>query len=511
MQFTSLTTALLASVWLTQATPVADPLESTAETQADNDQVLDAILPCGLRVLIAQDLSLPVAAVILAVETGSEDDPEDLPGLSHALAYHLLQGNRELSPGEVLATVHDGGGLSALATGSSQVRFESVVPLSRLDAMLWTESQRLRAPTMSASAWQKSLSWAGGDRPQQLPIPWEAIAAAHNLPGLGSNGRKVTNALRTASLDAVARALRTQFSYARSTLIIVGPQAPKEVLARVTPLFADLPQRARSLPARIVRQQNGTGPTAGSLETTADTGTSEPIEKNVDTKKTTTKPAPPPEVQPLPPELTAIPVVELGRGRGLALVWPVDPNPQAAWVADVACQAINQQRRVRGESRKVRVRCAHHRDPRRGAILLHATGTETPLRTLANRLDRLRTEAPARLRSRQAETIALAAEIDGQTPLGRARLLAATAPATQLHAQQIHVYTKMLGLDLLRDPAALTRAIDRLLDPGRAVALVKELPTTETPEAPIPEAAEQDPAADVTETPNPPEPAGEQP
>lgn len=464
------------------------PATTPAQQQVD-DSVIDAILPCGLRVLISRDLSLPVASVILALETGSEDDPNDLPGLSHALAYHLIQGNRELSPGEALATAHDGGGLATLATGQSQVRFESVVPLSRLDSMLWAESQRLRSPTLSASSWQKSLSWAGGDRPQGMPMPREAVAAAHGIPSLARDGRKVTNALRTASLDPIARAMRGQFNYARATLVVVGPKQPEVVLSQVTGLFADLPEQARSLPARPQKRPSAEV-TVASLQRPQPVAEATTSKQDVDTS--------------ISPQLLAVPVIELGRGRGMALVWPVDPTPEAAWVADVICKTINQQRRSRGESRKVRVRCGHHRDARRGTLLIHATGTETPVQTLADRLARMTAQTEAKVRSRYAQRIAEEAAIAGQTPLGRARLLAALGPATHMAARQQHAYAQVIGLATLQDPARLAQAIARQLDPARAIALVKNYPSelapapTETGDSPG-----EAPTPDTSDTPPP--------
>ncbi|MGB1276881.1 MAG: hypothetical protein ACPG77_14140, partial [Nannocystaceae bacterium] len=165
------------------------------------------------------------------------------------------------------------------------------------------------------------------------------------------------------------------------------------------------------------------------------------------------------------------------------LAWPVAPNPQAALVAEVICKAINQQRRATGESRKVRVRCGHHRDPRRGVLLIHATGTENPLGTLARRLARLSSDKESRLLTRYAEAIRVATEIEGQTPLGRARLLAATAPATQLSAEQNQVYTQLVGLELVSNPAALRTSIQQMLDPTKAIALIKKKPK---PPAPAP-------------------------
>jgi len=489
VQVFPVTAAFLATLWL-PATSGGEPSTPSQATQeaADSDgetpePVIDGILPCGLRVLVARDLSLPVAAVVLAVETGSEDDPEPRPGLAHALAYHLMQGNRELAPGEALATAHDGGGLVALSTGTSQIRFESVVPLSRLDAMLWAESQRLRSPTITASAWQKSLSWAGADRPQPMPMPREVVAAVHGDPNLVRDGRKVNNALRTASLDEISRTLRNNFTYARSTLIVVGPEPPKQVFDRIGPLFANLPERARSVPARRVAaastQDNAptepaSGPVSGPSSAPA-----EPSSAPAEPSKTSASGAPPAagaDTPEIPPAFANIRVVELKRGRGLALAWPVDPNPQSALVAEVICKAINQQRRAAGESRKTRVRCGHHRDARRGVLLIHATGTETPLATLVRRLGRLHSDKESRLLTRHAEAIRLATEIDGQTPLGRARLLAATAPATQMRAEQNQVYTQFVGLDLLANPEALRTSIRQMVDPARAIALIKGQP-----------------------------------
>ncbi len=158
------------------ATPAAEPVVASPAVAAE--VVIDAVLPCGLRVLTARDMSLPVAAVILAVESGSEDDPPEIPGLVHALAYQLLQGNRELHPGETIAVAQDAGGIHSLRTGPSQVRFESLVPVTRLDPMLWVESQRLQAPNTAAARWQQALGWAAADERGGLAADGTSTAPA---------------------------------------------------------------------------------------------------------------------------------------------------------------------------------------------------------------------------------------------------------------------------------------------------------------------------------------------
>src|SRR5688572_33260251 len=84
---------------VTAPAPAAPAPAPAAPAGPAGEVVVDAVLPCGLRVLTARDMTLPVAAVTLVVETGSEDDPPELPGLVHAMAYQVEQGSRELRPG----------------------------------------------------------------------------------------------------------------------------------------------------------------------------------------------------------------------------------------------------------------------------------------------------------------------------------------------------------------------------------------------------------------------------
>ena len=238
--------------------PATDPPEPAAEAtvladaapQAELGTVLDVVLPCGLRVLAARDISLPVAAVILAVETGSEDDPPESPGLVHALAYHLHQGNRELRPGEAIAAAQDAGGVHTLATGPAQVRFESLVPISRLDEVLFVESQRLRHPTLDRRRWKISLGWAGSDARGRPGLSPRDLAELHGASGLAHGGRMVDRSLAEIAPASLAAALASRFHYGRATLIVVAPEPPAAIVEQVAAKFSDLPAAARSVPTR---------------------------------------------------------------------------------------------------------------------------------------------------------------------------------------------------------------------------------------------------------------------
>ena len=205
-----------------QATADVTPDEPTdAEASGDEpaalaDDALETVLPCGLRVVTATDSSLPVAAVVLAIDVGTRDDPDGLRGLVHALAYQLQMGNRSLAPGAALAAVTDAGGWAGMSVGPTQVRYESLVPLSRLELVLRVEAQRLRAPTVNRALWLKSISYARND-PGRRQLPrrtarWRPKRASVRQPERGRLRRSIhwplENRLRRRSPAAGCRDTR---------------------------------------------------------------------------------------------------------------------------------------------------------------------------------------------------------------------------------------------------------------------------------------------------------------
>lgn len=397
------------------------------EAALPGPRVQDGVLPCGLRVIIAQDASLPVAAVVLSVDTGTEDDPPAQPGLVHALAYHLLQGNRELRPAGAAALVHDQGGLASLAVGPAQVRFESLVPSSALDDVLWVESQRLRAPTVSAELWGSTLRWARRDSSRAWRAPRAAMAAAHGAPGLEHDGRVVTPALEAMVPRAVGQALAERFRYDQATLVVVSPHRPPDLRERIEALLADLPPQPRRVRDRSPRWRTGSVP-----QTLAIAGE-----------------------------------------KGDRFVWPVAPDPASLGQATVWCKAVNRQRRQPGEPARARLRCHLDVDPRRATLVLHATGIDDPKALLQARLDRLERGDDHVLVDRQRDGLrrAWALELRTALPLAQRLAWAGPHPAASEPGWRTRPMAALTGLAELAIPWG-TRGFGPHLRSGAAVHLV---------------------------------------
>lgn len=407
----------------TTASAPAQPIEGPA--------ALDQVLPCGLRVLVATDDSLPVASVVLAVEAGSEDDPAELAGLHHALAFALLQGNREFAPGDIAGMVHDAGGTTAIATGPGQTRFESLIPVTLLADVIAAEAGRLRAPTVLEPLWNDALTWARRDPARAWGVPHAALASAHRVPGLGRPGRQVSPELQKMPIAKVAQELSRRFAYNKSTLVVVAPHPVDATMALIKAHFSDLPPAARAVPDRTAHVE----PRQGPLE-------------------------------------LAVP-----GGDGRSLVWPVAPDPASMAWAKVWCKTLNRQRRGSEESKRARVRCRLDEDPRRPTLIVRASAVPEPLQLIEGRVARMADGTDDKLMA--AQRLVVRHELEGRArlPLSLARALATSSAAPPDLARSSSTQSPVsvnarIGLQSLggTPPAG----VDAVLTPRRAVLLMPQ-------------------------------------
>jgi hypothetical protein len=313
-----------------------------------------------------------------------------------------------------------------MATGPAQVRFESLVPVSMLDDLLAAESQRLRAPTVDEHLWSDALTWARRDAARTWSLPRPALAAVHQTPGLSHDGRKVNSALVEMEPRQVSAALADRFGYDRATLVVVAPAPVQATLAKIQPLFADLPARPRSVKARE----------------TAPAGGAEPRR------------------------------VEADAGDGRVLAWPIGPGAtNLAW-ARVWCRTLNRQRRAEDEPRRARVRCQLDQDPRRPTMVVRALGTEDPPGLIAGRIARIAEEGRRAASRRQRREVreSLELELRGALPLARALSSAPRrADGDDSVTRGLHLLT---GLASLREPQTGAPDVAETLSLGRAIVLV---------------------------------------
>jgi hypothetical protein len=213
-------------------------------------------LGSGLRVVIAEDHTLPLVSVQLCYRVGSAHDPPGKPGLCSAVRSVLEH--------------RDDAALKLRAPGvrfeSQTLRdacyFSSVLPPNFVEYVLDVEAARMEPLTISAEMVQKGLNAAAsqyaGD-PEHIPMRQVLAAMFPDHPYQHPPGF-IAESLKDLSPDEVSEFVERWFVPSNATLFIIGDVSTVRVLEQVRRRFGKLewaepPRRAepRPLEAEMIR------------------------------------------------------------------------------------------------------------------------------------------------------------------------------------------------------------------------------------------------------------------
>ncbi|MGW4704481.1 M16 family metallopeptidase, partial [Streptomyces sp. NPDC004285] len=204
----------------------------------------------GLRVVVSQDPTLPVAAVCLWYEVGSCDEPHGRTGLAHLFEHLMFQGSTHVPAGGHTAAVEDAGGHTNAATGFERTAFHSVVPAGQLELVLWLEADRMGglpdALTADSLATQRDVVLnERRERYDNVPYGtgWEQLVAmsfpaGHPFRALPAGSPED---LRAVTLDDCRAFFRRHYTPDRAILSVVGDVSPDAVTDLAERHFGHIP------------------------------------------------------------------------------------------------------------------------------------------------------------------------------------------------------------------------------------------------------------------------------
>lgn len=102
------------------------------------------ILDNGLRVIVREIPSYPIATVNVWVNAGAKDDPEGLSGLAHFFEHLLFKGTTSRGPGEIAREVESVGGALNAMTGLDFTAYYIVVPAEHIGRAMEVQADALR-------------------------------------------------------------------------------------------------------------------------------------------------------------------------------------------------------------------------------------------------------------------------------------------------------------------------------------------------------------------------------
>lgn len=236
------------------APQVTPPAATKAPVAALNVPVEYYKLPNGLRVVLSEDHSVPVATVGVYYNIGFRLEPQERTGFAHLFEHLMFQGSKNLAKGQFFKLVQGLGGQLNGSTRFDFTNYYEAFPSNALETMLWAEADRMRSLDIT----QENLVNQQGVVKEEVKVnvlnqpyggfPWLQLPQyanqnwynAHNFYGDLQH-------IDAATLDEAQAFFNTYYVPNNAVLVVSGDFDPAQTKQWINQNFAGIP--GRSTPA----------------------------------------------------------------------------------------------------------------------------------------------------------------------------------------------------------------------------------------------------------------------
>jgi len=205
----------------------------------------------GLRVILAQDRTLPVVAVNVWYDVGSRNERPGRSGFGHLFEHLMFQGSENVARGEHMQMVQRAGGNLNASITEDRTNYFQTLPPDRYNLGLWLESDRMRSLQITHENMRREIEVVKEERrlridnapygTSQLQVFYYAaydsttcFPYAHSVIGSMED-------LDAAELRDVQDFFRTYYAPNNATLTLVGDFDAAEARALIQEYFGGIP------------------------------------------------------------------------------------------------------------------------------------------------------------------------------------------------------------------------------------------------------------------------------
>jgi len=226
-------------------------LPAQAASVAPRVPVVSSSLPNGLRVVISEDHSAPVATVAVYYGVGFRVEPKGRTGFAHLFEHMMFQGSANVKKFEHAKYVEANGGNLNGSTRLDHTNYFEDVPADRVELALWLESDRMRSLDVSEENLENQKKVVSEEvRVNVLNQPYAAFEwldlwmnANRSWPNAHNFYGDLTE-LEAATIGDVRDFFKKYYAPNNAVLVVVGDVDPAEVSSWVQKYFADIPKAA---------------------------------------------------------------------------------------------------------------------------------------------------------------------------------------------------------------------------------------------------------------------------
>jgi predicted Zn-dependent peptidase len=207
----------------------------------------------GLRLLLAPDESEPGVAINIVFDVGSRNELRGQTGLAN-LVEHIVMQNLQSVLGERSSSTDEVNKLFGSSLNQERTSYFASFPASRLDSVLSSVAELMRAPDISQAALNKQRAIIIEERKESDNKPYSAMddtlldlsysnyAYKHSSTGSLSN-------LNNLTLDSARSFFKTYYAPNNAVIAIVGNFDERKTRKIIETNFKEIP--SRSAPPRV--------------------------------------------------------------------------------------------------------------------------------------------------------------------------------------------------------------------------------------------------------------------
>jgi zinc protease len=217
-------------------------------------------LPNGLRVILHEDHSVPIATVNTWFHVGSAREKPGRTGFAHLFEHLMFMGSGHVKPGEFDEWLEAAGGENNASTGNDRTNYYINVPSNALDLALFLESDRMGylLDTMTPKTVDAQRDVVKNERRQSYenrpyglaqPTLGEMLypeGHPYHWPVIG-----YMEDLTAASHEDVVEFFKKYYAPSNASLVVAGDIDPAKTRALVEKWFGDVKAAPRPEPMTI--------------------------------------------------------------------------------------------------------------------------------------------------------------------------------------------------------------------------------------------------------------------
>lgn len=216
------------------------------ETRTEAASVRETILDNGLRVLIREVHTAPIASVWCWYRVGSKNEPPGLTGVSHWVEHMNFKGTENIPRDKVKGIIEQFGGYWNGYTWIDQTTYTETATRDALDRMLFIESERMARSLYDPADCESERTviiselQGGENDPDQL-LDQEVTATAFRAHPYRHPTIGWLTDLQAMTRDDLYGYYRRHYVPNNATLVIVGDVNTDDALRRAEQHFGSIP------------------------------------------------------------------------------------------------------------------------------------------------------------------------------------------------------------------------------------------------------------------------------